>query len=55
MKNKTAKPKCYESNNDLYPLCRGAQHPVEFAENDCIHCSLYENMEDEGGYSRYDN
>lgn len=38
------KPKCYKSNNDSYPLCCGASHPQEFAENDCIRCCLYENM-----------
>lgn len=53
--NRRNKPKCYRSNNDTYPLCLGAKHPVDFAENDCINCCLYENMADEGGYSYYDN
>lgn len=48
------KPKCYTPNTDPYPLCKGASHPQEFAENDCIHCCLYESMADEGGYSYYD-
>ena len=48
------KPKCYNPNTDPYHLCKGARHPQEFAENDCIHCCLYESMADEGGYSYYD-
>ena len=56
MKNKEIdKPKCYRPNDNPYPLCKGASHPQEFAENDCIHCCLYENMADEGGYSYHDN
>ena len=51
---KEKKPACYRPNSWIYPLCLGAEHPVDFAENDCIHCCLYENMEDEGGYSYYD-
>jgi hypothetical protein len=51
---KERKPACYRPNSWIYPLCLGAEHPVDFAENDCIHCCLYENMEDEGGYSYYD-
>lgn len=39
---KIEKPECYRQNNDSYPLCFGASHPQEFAENDCIHCCLYE-------------
>lgn len=55
MKNKKIeRPKCYRANNDTYTLCLGAEHPVDFAENDCIHCCLYEKQEDEGGYSYYD-
>ena len=38
-----SKPECYRPNNDPYPLCCGASHPQEFAENDCIHCCWYEN------------
>lgn len=37
---------CYRPNEDPYPLCKGASHPVEFAENDCIRCNLYENMDE---------
>lgn len=53
--NKIEKPKCYRPNNDPYPLCSGAEHPVDFAECDCVHCCLYESMEDDGGYRYYDN
>ena len=53
-KDKTKKPECYQPNNNTYPLCLGAEHPVDFAENDCIHCRWYESVEDEGGYSYYD-
>jgi hypothetical protein len=42
---KRRKPDCYTSNNENYPLCTGAKHPQVFAENDCIHCNLYENTE----------
>ena len=41
---KFQKPKCFTPNSDAYPLCTGAKHPVDLAENDCIRCSLYENM-----------
>ncbi len=44
MKEKITRPECYKPNNDPYPLCCGASHPQEFAENDCIHCCLYKNM-----------
>ena len=54
-KHKSGTPKCFRPNNDTYPLCLGAEHPVDFAENDCNHCCLYESIEDEGGYSYYDN
>lgn len=33
---------CYRENDDPYPLCKGAKHPQEFAENDCMRCCLYE-------------
>lgn len=47
MKENTNKPKCYRTNNDPYPLCLGAKHPVDFAENDCRTCCLYEDMDEE--------
>lgn len=46
-KEKTGKPKCFTLNSDTYPLCTGAEQPVDFAENDCVHCNLYENMDEE--------
>ena len=42
------KPSCYRPNNDLYQLCQGADNPVDFAENVCIRCNLYEDMTGEG-------
>lgn len=32
------KPRCYESNNDPYPLCKG--------KDNCKNCNLHENMEE---------
>ena len=40
---KFEKPKCFTFNSDTYPLCTGAKHPADFAENDCIRCKLYVN------------
>ncbi len=40
------KPSCYRPNEDTYPLCKGAEHPVDFAEADCIRCNLYEDMDE---------
>lgn len=37
-----SKPSCYRENKEPYPLCKGAEHPQEFAENDCARCCLYE-------------
>lgn len=51
---KFEEPKCFTPNTSLYPLCKGACTPKEFSENDCIHCCLYENMFDDGGYSYYE-
>lgn len=42
---KRRKPDCYTPNNESYPRCTGAKQPQLFAENDCIHCNLYENTE----------
>lgn len=39
---KNNQPDCYRPNDDIYPLCKGANHPQEFAENDCLRCNLYE-------------
>lgn len=44
---KFEKPKCFTSNSDTYPLCTGAKHPADFAENDCIRCKLYVNYNKE--------
>ncbi|GAA0382518.1 hypothetical protein GCM10008933_12100 [Paenibacillus motobuensis] len=43
-RNEKLKPSCYRENEDPYPLCKGAKHPQEFAENDCLRCNLYEEM-----------
>lgn len=43
-KKEVEKPQCYRANDGVYPLCLGAEHPVDFAENDCMRCCLYENM-----------
>jgi hypothetical protein len=40
--NDETKLSCYQSNEATYPLCKGAKHPQEFAENDCVRCCLYE-------------
>lgn len=43
---KTEKPSCYRPNDNPYPLCLGGNTPVEIAENDCIRCCIYENMDE---------
>lgn len=40
------RPICYRPNGDFYPLCKGALNPIDFVENDCIRCNLYEDMDD---------
>jgi len=49
------KSNCYIPNNDSYSLCKGANNPAEFAENDCISCNLYENMDESKYETRYDD
>jgi hypothetical protein len=41
-------PDCFVPNDSAYPLCKGN------GNEECKKCCLYENMEDEGGYSYYD-
>ena len=38
-------PECYSSNNDPYPLCKGANTPQGLVENNCFNCCLYEDYE----------
>ena len=46
------KPSCFNPEKDNpYPLCKGMSNPVEFAENDCIHCNIYKDF----GSDYYDN
>ena len=41
-KKEVEHPKCFRPNDSAYPLCKGAEHPVDFAEYDCIRCCIYE-------------
>ena len=38
--SRTMSPKCWRKG-DSYPYCNGADHPAEFAENDCMRCDWY--------------
>ena len=48
MNEEVKSPDCFVPNDSAYPLCKGN------GNEECKKCCLYENMEDEGGYSYYD-
>lgn len=56
MKNRENEmPSCFTPNDNAYPLCCGANTPQGIAENDCLACCLYEDLDDDGIYNQHDN
>ena len=43
----TVIPKYFVGSEEKHPFCLGAEHPVDFAENDCATCDLLINNNEE--------
>lgn len=43
----TVIPKCFVGSEKAHHFCLGAEHPVDFAENDCATCDLLINNNEE--------